>query len=138
MFIFNIKYYSNPFFYLSPPAVLANIFPYASSTMDYQDIKETLALKQRLNNIYVKHTGQKLPVVEKSMERDNFMSPEKAKDFGIVDKVIEIGLLANVTVVETGAEWSRRLLIQLDSFKLTLVISISLRHISSLLPLNFL
>jgi len=51
--------------------------------------KETLSLKKRLNNIYVKHTGNKLPIVEKSMERDNFMSPEKAKDFGIIDKVIE-------------------------------------------------
>jgi len=50
--------------------------------------KETLSLKKRLNNIYVKHTGNKLPIIEKSMERDNFMSPEKAQDFGIIDKVI--------------------------------------------------
>jgi ATP-dependent Clp protease protease subunit len=51
--------------------------------------QETLALKRRLNEIYVKHTGQKLPVIEKSMERDNFMSPQKAKDFGLIDEVIE-------------------------------------------------
>ena len=51
--------------------------------------QETLALKRRLNEIYVKHTGQKLSVIEKSMERDNFMSPEKAKDFGLIDEVIE-------------------------------------------------
>jgi len=51
--------------------------------------KETLALKRRLNEIYVKHTGQKLSVVEKSMERDNFMTPQMAKEFGIIDKVIE-------------------------------------------------
>ncbi len=51
--------------------------------------QETLALKRRLNDIYVKHTGQKLSVIEKSMERDNFMSPEKAKDFGLIDEVIE-------------------------------------------------
>ena len=51
--------------------------------------KETLALKKRLNEIYVKHTGQKLSVIEKSMERDNFMSPEIAKDFGLIDQVIE-------------------------------------------------
>ncbi len=43
--IFNIKYYSNPFFYLSPPSIIANIFPDAFSTMDYHEIKETLALK---------------------------------------------------------------------------------------------
>ncbi|MES2962075.1 MAG: ATP-dependent Clp endopeptidase proteolytic subunit ClpP [Pseudomonadota bacterium] len=51
--------------------------------------QETMALKRRLNDIYVKHTGQKLSVIEKSMERDNFMSPEKAKDFGLIDEVIE-------------------------------------------------
>lgn len=51
--------------------------------------RETLALKRRLNEIYVKHTGNKLPVVEKSMERDNFMTPQMAKDFGIIDQVIE-------------------------------------------------
>ena len=51
--------------------------------------QETLALKRRLNDIYVSHTGQKLSVIEKSMERDNFMSPQKAKDFGLIDEVIE-------------------------------------------------
>ena len=50
--------------------------------------KETLSLKRRLNEIYVKHTGQKLSVIEKSMERDNFMCPEKAKEFGLIDEVI--------------------------------------------------
>ncbi len=50
--------------------------------------KETMALKKRLNEIYAKHTGQKLATVEKSMERDNFMSPQKAKEFGIIDQVI--------------------------------------------------
>lgn len=51
--------------------------------------QETMALKRRLNEIYAKHTGQKLAVIERSMERDNFMSPEKAKEFGIIDAVIE-------------------------------------------------
>ena len=51
--------------------------------------QETLSLKRRLNEIYVKHTGQKLAVIEKSMERDNFMSPEKAKEFGLIDQVID-------------------------------------------------
>ncbi|MFT6346884.1 MAG: ATP-dependent Clp protease protease subunit [Myxococcota bacterium] len=51
--------------------------------------RETLDLKKRLNEIYVKHTGQKLSVVEKSMERDNFMTPEKAVEFGLIDKIME-------------------------------------------------
>ncbi len=51
--------------------------------------QETLALKKRLNEIYAKHTGQKFAAIEKSMERDNFMSPEKAKEFGLIDEVIE-------------------------------------------------
>jgi ATP-dependent Clp protease protease subunit len=51
--------------------------------------QETLSLKKRLNEIYAKHTGQKLSVIEKSMERDNFMSPEKAKEFGIIDAIME-------------------------------------------------
>jgi ATP-dependent Clp protease protease subunit len=51
--------------------------------------QETINLKRRLNEIYVKHTGQKLSVIEKAMDRDNFMSPEKAKEFGLIDEVIE-------------------------------------------------
>lgn len=51
--------------------------------------KEILDTKKRLNNIYVKHTGQKLSVVEKNMERDNFMSPEEALKFGLIDKIVE-------------------------------------------------
>jgi ATP-dependent Clp protease protease subunit len=50
--------------------------------------QEILELKRRLNDLYVKHTGQKLSVVEKAMERDNFMSAEKSKEFGLVDEVI--------------------------------------------------
>ena len=51
--------------------------------------RETLALKRRLNEIYVKHTGQKLNKVEQSMERDNFMTPEMAVEFGLIDKIME-------------------------------------------------
>lgn len=51
--------------------------------------QEILSLKRRLNEIYVKHTGQKLSVIEKAMERDNFMTAEKAKEFGLIDEVIE-------------------------------------------------
>lgn len=51
--------------------------------------KETQKLKDRLNQIYVKHTGQKLKVVEAALERDNFMSPEEAKDWGLIDEIVE-------------------------------------------------
>jgi ATP-dependent Clp protease protease subunit len=50
--------------------------------------QEILSLKKRLNQLYVKHTGQKLAIVEKNMERDNFMDAEKAKEFGLVDQII--------------------------------------------------
>jgi ATP-dependent Clp protease protease subunit len=51
--------------------------------------QETLSLKKRLNEIYANHTGQKFAVIERAMERDNFMSPQKAKEFGLIDEVIE-------------------------------------------------
>ncbi|MCF6292333.1 MAG: ATP-dependent Clp protease proteolytic subunit [Robiginitomaculum sp.] len=46
-------------------------------------------IKKRLNNIYVKHTGQKYDVIEKTLDRDHFMSADEAKEFGIVDHVYE-------------------------------------------------
>lgn len=51
--------------------------------------KEILNLRRRLNVMYVKHTGRALEEIEKAMERDNFMSPEEAKDFGLIDTIIE-------------------------------------------------
>jgi ATP-dependent Clp protease protease subunit len=50
--------------------------------------REILALRSRLNEIYVKHTGQTMDRVEAAVERDTFMSPEEAKEFGLVDAVI--------------------------------------------------
>ncbi len=50
--------------------------------------KEILRLRANLNNIYVKHTGRKLADIEKAMERDNFMSSEEAKKFGLIDEVV--------------------------------------------------
>jgi ATP-dependent Clp protease, protease subunit len=50
--------------------------------------REILALRARLNDIYVKHTGQTLDVIEKAMERDKFMPPEEAKAFGLIDEVV--------------------------------------------------
>jgi len=49
--------------------------------------RETLAVRERLNQIYAKHTGQDVKAVQEALERDNFMSPEEAKDFGIIDEV---------------------------------------------------
>jgi len=51
--------------------------------------QEILNLKKRLNEIYVKHTGQSLKKIEDALERDYFLTAEAAKDFGLVDKVIE-------------------------------------------------
>ena len=50
---------------------------------------EVLALKKRLNEIYSKHTGKSVDDIKKALERDNFMSPDVAKDFGLVDAVVE-------------------------------------------------
>jgi ATP-dependent Clp protease protease subunit len=50
---------------------------------------EVLALKKRLNEIYSKHTGKSVDEVKKALERDNFMSPNVAKEFGLVDEVVE-------------------------------------------------
>lgn len=50
--------------------------------------REILAIKARLNQIYVEQTGQPLDVIEKAMERDNFMTAQEAKDFGLIDAVI--------------------------------------------------
>ena len=50
---------------------------------------EVLSLKKRLNEIYSKHTGQTVDEIKLALERDNFMSPENAKSFGLIDKVVE-------------------------------------------------
>lgn len=51
--------------------------------------KEILSLRQRLNDIYVKHTGQKLKAIEEALERDRFMSAGDAKAFGLIDQIVE-------------------------------------------------
>jgi len=50
---------------------------------------EVLSLKKRLNEIYSKHTGKTVDDIKKSLERDNFMSPVVAKEFGLIDEVVE-------------------------------------------------
>jgi len=51
--------------------------------------KETKNVKTTLQKIYSKHTGQTMSIIEKSMERDNFMSPIEAQEFGIIDKIVQ-------------------------------------------------
>lgn len=51
--------------------------------------KEILELKDRLNNIYVKHCGQDIENVEKALDRDNFMTAEEAKDWGLIDEIVQ-------------------------------------------------
>ncbi|XP_040377104.1 ATP-dependent Clp protease proteolytic subunit-like [Oryza brachyantha] len=51
--------------------------------------KEILKLRDRLNKIYQKHTGQEIDKIEQCMERDLFMDPEEARDWGLIDEVIE-------------------------------------------------
>jgi len=51
--------------------------------------EDILKIKRRMNGIYVKHTGQPLETVEKTLDRDTFMSAEEARDFGLIDHVYE-------------------------------------------------
>ncbi|HEY2539512.1 MAG TPA: ATP-dependent Clp endopeptidase proteolytic subunit ClpP [Stellaceae bacterium] len=51
--------------------------------------REILALRARLNEIYVRHTGQPLEVISAAVERDKFLSPFEAMEFGLVDEVVE-------------------------------------------------
>ena len=51
--------------------------------------KEVLSLKKRLNEIYSKHTNKSVDEIKDALERDNFMTPDSAKQFGLIDKVVE-------------------------------------------------
>jgi len=51
--------------------------------------EEIIELKRRLNEIYVRHTGQPYEIIERTLDRDTFLTAEKAMEFGIVDKVYE-------------------------------------------------
>ncbi|XP_068651109.1 uncharacterized protein [Aristolochia californica] len=66
--------------------------------------REILKLKKKLNLIYVKHTGQKLETIKKFMRKDTFMSPDEAKEFGIIDEVIEQRPLSLVTDAVDGTD----------------------------------
>lgn len=64
-----------------------------------------MKLKKQINQLYVKHSGQDIGTIEKNIERDNFMNPEEARKFGLIDKVLtkpaKEGIEENVTNVET-------------------------------------
>jgi len=51
--------------------------------------REILKLRERLNQIYVNHTGQDLETIEQAMDRDKFMDPVEAKEFGLIDEVVD-------------------------------------------------
>jgi ATP-dependent Clp protease, protease subunit len=51
--------------------------------------REILRLRARLNEIYVRHTGQPLEVISSAVERDKFLTPFEAKEFGLIDEVVE-------------------------------------------------
>jgi len=50
---------------------------------------EVLSLKKRLNEIYSKHTSKSVEDIKKALERDNFMTPDNAKEFGLIDQVVK-------------------------------------------------
>ena len=52
--------------------------------------REILVLRKRLNEIYVRHTGQPIGAIERKLERDSYLSAEEARDFGLVDQVVEV------------------------------------------------
>ena len=64
--------------------------------------REILTLRRRLNEIYVRHTGQSVQAIERKLERDAYMSAEEAKEFGLVDEVVE-NRPASSEVAKAGA-----------------------------------
>ncbi|MBZ8132259.1 ATP-dependent Clp protease proteolytic subunit [Afifella sp. IM 167] len=61
--------------------------------------EDIIKMKRRLNEIYVKHTGQEYETVERTLDRDYFMTAEQAQEFGLIDKV-----LTNRAIIESGGE----------------------------------
>ena len=51
--------------------------------------EDIIKMKRRLNEVYVKHTGQTYEMIEKTLDRDYFMTAEQAMDFGLIDKVLQ-------------------------------------------------
>ncbi|KAK9889378.1 hypothetical protein WA026_004654 [Henosepilachna vigintioctopunctata] len=61
--------------------------------------EEILKLKKQINNLYVEHTGIEIGRIERTMERDHFMNPHEAKEFGLIDKVLSSPPKSNVRPV---------------------------------------
>ena len=101
-----ILYVIKRIFYLFPLAILISILSFIIIQLppgdyvtewEYNMIaqgynpteEEILMLKERLNKIYSKHTGKTVDEISKALERDNFMTAEEAKKFGLIDSVVE-------------------------------------------------
>jgi ATP-dependent Clp protease protease subunit len=65
--------------------------------------EDIIKMKRRLNEIYVRHTGQSYEAIETTLDRDYFMSAEQARDFGIVDQVITTRLALEQVATDTRA-----------------------------------
>ena len=66
--------------------------------------KQIVRIWDALNELYAKHTGQPIEVVQKNMDRDYFMTPQEAKEFGIIDEVIDqrpVGLVSDAIDIES-------------------------------------
>ncbi len=73
-----------------PPAVHQPSAGFQGQATDIEiHANEVISLKKRLNRIYAKHTKKSEEEIKEALERDNFMTPEEAKDFGLIDKVVE-------------------------------------------------
>ncbi|KAJ8953263.1 hypothetical protein NQ318_015845 [Aromia moschata] len=66
--------------------------------------EEIIKLKKQINQLYVRHTGKDLAVIERVIERDYFMSPEEAKNFGLIDKVLTRPPKGTITTEEPAEE----------------------------------
>ena len=66
--------------------------------------KEIISLRSRLNEIYVNHTGKDLKTIESALDRDTFMTSDDAKKFGLIDKVVQKGILKRNNSLENHYE----------------------------------
>lgn len=68
--------------------------------------QEILSLRERLNGVYAKHTGQSIDTIAEALERDNFMTADAAKDFGLIDEVIDKRQVPDEAEAATSSEES--------------------------------
>src|SRR5712691_9614580 len=77
------------FYINSPGGVVTSGGAQGQATDIEIQAREILRLRARLNEIYVKHTGQALETIVNAVERDRFLTPNEAKEFGLIDEVVE-------------------------------------------------